>query len=105
MNIKCFMVADFNDLWKEDGKPGELNVGAMIFREHPVEQFHGRVDQPHLMVACPDGIWCADCPESDGPGLWTRTGEPPNVTVTPSIFINRPTGWHGWLTNGELISC
>lgn len=31
---------------------------------------------------------------------WTRTGEPPNVTVTPSI--NHQGVYHGWLTNGAL---
>lgn len=29
------------------------------------------------------------------------------ITVTPSIDMSqkRPGGWHGWLTNGEFISC
>ena len=31
---------------------------------------------------------------------WTRTGEAPNVTVTPSI--NNVGRYHGWLTNGVL---
>jgi hypothetical protein len=101
--IQCFMVEDFNDLWKQDGAPGELNVGAMIFYECRREG--GRPEQPHLRVVCPDGIFCMDCPESSPPyGLWTRTGEAPNITLTPSIFINKPTGWHGWLREGKLVS-
>lgn len=101
MNIKCFMVKDFGDLWNEDGS---LNVGAMVHREHSTEFFHGRDEQPHLIVVTPAGMWCVDCPESDPPhGLWNKIGEPPNLTCTPSININQGQ-WHGWLRDGELIS-
>lgn len=37
----------------------------------------------------------------DGEGLWNVSGEPPNLTVTPSINIG-PEIWHGFITNGEL---
>jgi len=32
---------------------------------------------------------------------WTRVGEPPNCSITPSILI---APYHGYLTNGELTS-
>lgn len=48
--------------------------------------------------------------------MWAVSGEPPNLTVTPSIDIERwvPNGtpggfardgshWHGFITNGELV--
>ena len=27
------------------------------------------------------------------------------ITVTPSLFYNPPSGWHGFLTNGNWITC
>jgi hypothetical protein len=38
---------------------------------------------------------------SEGEGLWTVTGEAPNITVHPSINIG-PEIWHGWIKNGEM---
>lgn len=40
--------------------------------------------------------------ERTGPPLpaWTRTGDPPAVTATPSI--NHQGVYHGWLRDGEL---
>jgi len=35
-------------------------------------------------------------------GGWTVTGEPPLITVAPSI--NVVGHWHGWLKNGELTT-
>ena len=56
-----------------------------------------------LMVQLPgDWEWAADGPASNGDG-WTRTGEPPNVTASPSVWANAPKGWHGWLRDGYLV--
>ncbi len=33
---------------------------------------------------------------------WTWTGEPPNITVSPSLHI--PGEWHGWVRDGVLVS-
>jgi hypothetical protein len=49
-----------------------------------------------------DWDWCIDGPATNGDG-WTRTGTPPNVTASPSVWANAPKGWHGWLRNGELV--
>jgi len=60
----------------------------------------------HLIVILPnsgrfDLNWAAEI--GDGTGTWDVTGEPPNITVDPSInslpSLSRP-GWHGWLKNG-----
>lgn len=58
---------------------------------------------PHLAVMTPAGLACLDCPATkDPPGrYWIRVGEPPRVTVTPSLNIADET-WHGWLTDGVL---
>ena len=63
---------------------------------------------PHLAVMTPAGLACLDCPATGpgGPGrYWERTGEPPNVTVTPSLDIagGTPDHWHGHLTAGALV--
>lgn len=63
-------------------------------------------DGRSLHVALPPNggydSWCIDGPSINngafGPG-WHRTGEPPNITVTPSILTPR---YHGWLRGGEL---
>lgn len=37
---------------------------------------------------------------------WTRTGDPrapETLHVTPSIFLDAPRGWHGWLRAGHLV--
>jgi hypothetical protein len=37
--------------------------------------------------------------------LWTVEGEPPNITVTPSIDAgenDKPHGWHGHINNGVM---
>lgn len=56
----------------------------------------------HLVVRLPGGHdWDVDTKASNGNG-WTRTGLPPVVTALPSILT---PNYHGFLTNGELISC
>lgn len=64
-----------------------------------------------LIVRCParpDGTgvcdWMVDGPSTNGDG-WTRTGTPPKVTAHPSIFVHAPSGFHGWLRDGVLVSC
>jgi hypothetical protein len=99
--MPCFMVEGLNECWIEGG--GQ-RVGAMTRWSHtPDEHDTDPRPFPHLAVMTPAGLACLDCPESDPPyGKWTRTGEPPNVTVTPSLNINHEE-WHGWLTNGQLL--
>ncbi|HWZ29184.1 MAG TPA: hypothetical protein VNX15_11505 [Gemmatimonadales bacterium] len=56
-----------------------------------------------LMVKLPDGCeWMVDGPSTNSKTPWARTGKPPAVTATPSILTN---GYHGFLTNGSLVSC
>jgi hypothetical protein len=57
-----------------------------------------------LMVKVPGGReFCVDGPARNGAG-WERTGVPPDVTATPSIWVDAPHGWHGFLTDGWLKS-
>lgn len=87
--------------------PNGHRVGAMFWWNHGRDELDVQPrPMPHLAVMTPAGLACLDCPATDPPPrYWTRTGEPPNVTVTPSLLINpggTPT-WHGFLTNGVLV--
>lgn len=102
---RCFMVANTMDCWVEGGEP---RVGAMVWRDHEPEPYDDSPrPMPHLSVMTPAGLACLDCPESDPPhGKWSRTGEPPNVTVQPSLDVAKDDPehhWHGWLTAGQLV--
>jgi hypothetical protein len=50
------------------------------------------------------GIWNT----TDGNNMWDVGGDPPNLTVSPSILVStRVKGvdkelWHGFITNGEM---
>lgn len=54
------------------------------------------------LVALPDGGEWITTQSAKGGGHWTVTGTPPNITASPSIFHNAPTGWHGWIRDGFL---
>lgn len=53
-----------------------------------------------LVVKTPGGEWVID-----GPKPWMRTGEPPNITVSPSILFYGSTPYHGFLVDGVLKEC
>lgn len=59
-----------------------------------------------LVVRLPDGQdWMIDGEASNGtPGQpgWSRTGVPPKITARPSIATSK---YHGFLTDGVLVSC
>lgn len=59
-----------------------------------------------LLIQLPDGPWCMDGIASgdDTESGWTVTGEPPEITVKPSINsrAGQPGGYHGFLTAGIL---
>ena len=54
------------------------------------------------------GTWHTTQPESGSNRWWDVTGEPPNITVHPSINATGPDGergpgsWHGWIVDGEM---
>lgn len=57
-------------------------------------------------IVLPNGtIWYTTERAGASGNRWTVTGEPPNITVTPSIDDrdpNRP--WHGWIRDGEFVT-
>lgn len=49
-----------------------------------------------------DGVfWQVDHPAGGSDMPWSRFGEPPHVTASPSILY--PGGYHGWLRDGLLV--
>ena len=74
--------------------------------------YHGP-DGRCLVLKTPAGDWMIDGPSRNngitGAG-WTRTGDPPNITVRPSIGMGDGKGkgrwkYHGHLNNGVLEAC
>lgn len=119
MGVACFMIeldgAAEENVWRrpDTGEtqpsryrfgPGAMWWAPLTYGPRPVERA--------LWVILPNnaGAFCIDGPSTHmddqakkityGDG-WRRSGEPPNVTVTPSI--DAVGEWHGWLTNGELV--
>lgn len=65
---------------------------------HGAAEFKGP-DGKSLVVMLPDGLeWVIDGPAKSG-GHWTRTGEPPKITASPSILTSK---YHGFLREGVL---
>jgi hypothetical protein len=100
------MVERIMDCWNEPGVTPRERVGAMVWGRHEYPEYDTEHrPYPHLQVMTPAGLVCLDCPETDPPYLyWQRSGEPPNVTASPSLNVNEgsPGAWHGWLQNGVL---
>lgn len=50
--------------------------------------------------------WTTYLADGDGGGrMWEVTGEPPNITVSPSINAgdgDGPGNWHGWIKDGAM---
>ncbi len=108
MSVRCRMV-------KGPGPGTKLKPGDMWFTPAMLENgfamgyqlsdeykrdWAGKRDP--LWVILPSGTWfCVDSRTTDGDGHgWTVTGEPPNITVDPSI--NAVGLYHGWLKDGVL---
>ena len=99
------------------GESGRLPIGTMYpdsdylnYRPHgkslvsPQYLATHAVHRPPLVVELPSGHFCIDSvytkdgvPRDRG---WTVTGEPPNITLTPSINVKG--AYHGWITNGVI---
>lgn len=63
-----------------------------------------KLDRPPVCVKLPGGHeFVVDSKSSDG-SFWSVTGEPPRLTVSPSIHVRAPApAWHGWLREGVLV--
>lgn len=73
-------------------KPWQESKQSADYKAH-------RQGKPMLWVQLPGGPFCLDGTYTDG-AQWSWTGEPPNITVSPSI--NEEGTWHGWIRAGEI---
>ena len=81
----------------------EAPPGAMRLWKPPREWDFTGADGMELAVMLPDGTeWVPDRPASNSGTPWQRNGTPPKLTVTPSILTDK---YHGFLTDGFLVSC
>lgn len=121
--ITCFMLWDTGRMTAFDD-----GLSSSIFRAADGREFHlGFGVHPEvvrapagamwisksgagLVVRTPGGDWYVDGRARNGDG-WTRTGEPPNITVVGSILQERPNElagtriYHGVLSGGVLQEC
>jgi hypothetical protein len=57
--------------------------------------------RPPVLVKMPNGeVFSVDASVSGKSSGWAVTGEPPNITMSPSI--NLVGRYHGWLQNGVI---
>lgn len=110
MPWKCELV-DYQQVAEKYKNRKPVPIGWMWFAEqYPQELLSPQYVQTHkanrapLIVELPDGPFCIDSKVSGGSHGWTVTGEPPNITVSPSINSNPgyPDGYHGFLQNGTI---
>lgn len=100
-------VLDF-DLMERD------ELGSMFRKDLPPGSAHWEGnDEPDrlftLNMTCPCGCGRVHCiPVHKGeklPGHWLWDGNREKPTLTPSILATVGCRWHGYLTNGEFVSC
>ena len=62
-----------------------------------------------ILFCCPCGCGVVSgVPFNGDRAVWSWNGSEDKPTLTPSILKNTPNicaGWHGFLTNGEFITC
>lgn len=85
------------------GDPGKSSPPGTMIRADWYDAHAGGRGESWLVVLPDGGTWITT-QEATGGGFWDVTGTAPAITVSPSIFHNAPTGWHGWIRNGELVN-
>lgn len=104
MSWQCFMVEYVGQSEMEPIAGGGSRSWSLFRQDGEIVRFEqlrpGAMymdDERGLVVLLPSrSFWYPDRPDR----TWTRTGEPPNITVTPSI--NHVGQYHGFLKNGVL---
>lgn len=94
MSIKCRFIKQPKS---GDEKPGDMFYVKYVNRE-----------EPHLIVILPNGAQfdLTHAGDKSHKIHWEVSGEPPNMTVEPSILMEehwKYGSWHGWLKEGVLI--
>jgi hypothetical protein len=87
-------------LW---GSFGHVAPPGTMIRATWYDEYSQRPGESWL-VSLPDGGEWITTQQATGGGYWEVTGTAPLITVSPSIFHNAPTGWHGFIRDGELVN-
>ena len=61
--------------------------------------------RPPLKIILPNGFpFCVDSRVTGKTSGWDVTGEPPNITLSPSVNYGPgdPNGWHGFIKDGVM---
>ena len=84
--------------------------GPLEYAEHSqimgADYKANRAGMRPLWVRLPNGdAHCVDGASYDGTTWgagWVVTGEPPTITISPSINYQLGKGWHGWIRDGVI---
>jgi hypothetical protein len=95
-----FLSAGGEGISDRDGNPVPERPGVGVLFDCPC----GNHDESHqLFVPFKNPI--GDGVPYDGERGWQRTGETfETLTLTPSILRIGGCGWHGFITNGEIVT-
>lgn len=102
-------LTDLNPEWIGSGGAGITNSAD----GSPVPRREGTMLMFSCPCGCPEPIAVYVNPPLDGQPaderckpVWQRTGDAfESLTLTPSILRRGGCGWHGFVTNGEIITC
>lgn len=91
--------ATIGDVPAGSERPPNGFLSVQFYRDHSGKRRALWVRLPDGHDFCVDSA-CYDRGRDPNGNGWTVTGEPPNITVSPSI--NCVGSYHGWLQNGVL---
>ena len=104
--------------WGSDVQPGDCwyaieNEGKWCMYTDPERGLiiQAQVAPEHkgkrpLIVVLPNGeAWCVHAGSTRAGSGWQVSGDPPQITVRPSIAMTTETSWHGWIRDGQLVTC
>lgn len=105
-------LTDLNPGWINSGGPGIFNAdmtpatprkGIGIIFDCPC----GKCDEYHrLFLAFTNPLDGSVAVRDKGEPTWERSGTTfEMLTISPSINRVGGCGWHGWIRNGQVISC
>lgn len=98
---------DLNPKWAANGGEGVTNS----LTGEPIPLQHGSDIIFDCPCGCDDPLCIPVDPPLDGTPMrhargWKRTGDDfATMTLTPSILRMDGCKWHGFITNGEIITC
>lgn len=110
VGVQCTLV----DIDKSPKEPGDMWFAPDMADSHLMSaqfrrDWQGKrapiyVMLPNGVAVCVDWHYWGRGLDNPGKDGWTVTGDPPNLTVSPSLNINpdSPGGWHGFLRDGVL---